>query len=263
MLKRRIRFTCVVVIFLASLSTFTTASAQETVKRRYEVSSSVDGGRIATVETSVSKELVSVAIIRQRQPTHHYRAYLSVKVTDASIGRQSLFSVYHDDEIIKADSFNHKLSEVSGLQRRRNPGLKLVRRQIADDMRILRAVRGFDPDACVVLAEMDYVIVTYDASIFEGAPSDLLNVTESNGALARTNDAGRAKLVSTGIRAASVQFNDSLDACLSGADARFAQCRADPAIGDKSICYNNRSREVQQCYSIYGAKAPKEPPPKN
>ena len=254
MLNRRIRFT-LSALFLFSLSIFTTASAQEMVKRRYEVSSTADGGRIATVETSVSKEMVSVSIIRPRQSTHHYRAYLSVKVTDASIGSQSLFSVYHNDEIVKADGFNHRFSEVNGLQRRRDPDLQLVRRQVADDMHILRAVRGFDPDACVVLAEMDYVIVTYDTSIFEGAPSGLFNVTESSGKPARASKAGPAKLVSTGLRAAPVQ-NDSLDGCLSGSDSRFVQCRADPAIGDKSICYNNHSKEVQQCYSIYGGKKP-------
>jgi hypothetical protein len=256
MINRRIRFTFTL-LFLASLSIFTTASAQDTVKHRYEVSSTADGGRIATVETSVSKELVSVAIIRQGQPTHHYRAYLSVKVTDASIGNHPLFSIYHNDQIIKAGTFNHKLSEVSGNERKGHAAIESVRRRIADDMRILRAVRGFDPDSCVLLAELDYVIVTYDSSIFEAAASDLFSVTKASGQTARRDKSAPTKLVSSRLGAAATHgMNDTLDGCISGAEGRFVQCRTDPSVGDKSICYNNRSTEVQQCYSIYGGKKP-------
>jgi len=126
-------------------------------------------------------------------------------------------------------------------------------------MRILRAVRGFDPDACVLLAETDYVIVTYDTSILEGAPSRLLRVAEATGgaAMARLDKTGRAKLMRLTAKISHPQ-SDTLDGCLSSADTRFTQCRSDPAIGDKSICYNNRSKETQQGYLIYGGKPPKQ-----
>jgi hypothetical protein len=176
--KKRIRFTCATLTLIA-LSLFTTASAQETVKHRYEVSAA-GGSKVATVETSVSKELVSISIIRQDQPTHHYRAYLPIKVTDASIGRQSIFSVSHNDEIIKAGKFNHKFSEVSGPQRSQHAEIRLVRQQLLEDMHILRAVRGFDQDSPVLLAELDYALVTYDNTIFDSTPSALINVVEVN-----------------------------------------------------------------------------------
>jgi hypothetical protein len=251
---KRIPFICAA-LTLFTFSLFTNASAQETVKHRYEVSSTTNGSKVATVETLANKEIVSVAVIRAGEPTHHYRAYLSVRVTDASIGGQSLFSIYHNEETIKAGGFNHKFSEVSGPERKGHAALEPVRRQLADDMRVLRAVSGFDPNSCVLLAELDYVIVTYDSSIFEGAPSDLLRVTEGDGAMARQNSPDRLKVVRTRLNSAPRQ-NDSLDGCLDGADARFIQCRGDQAVADKTTCYNNRSTEVQQCYSIYGAKKP-------
>lgn len=255
---KTLRLTCAIFILLVSAS-LTSASTLETVKRRFEISSAADGAKAATVETAVSNVLMSVAITRKGQPTHYFRAYLNAKVTEAYIGKRELFTVYHAEGLIKAGTFKHTISEVSGAERKRRPEIESIRRQLAEDMHILRAVRNFDGDAGVLLAELDYVIVTYDNNIMESDPSGVYGVTEVTRSRAQQGTASGAKTHRASLTAIGRQSN-TLDGCIQGAEARFTQCRTDPGLPDKTICYNNRSTEIQQCHALYGPKAEQPKP---
>lgn len=83
------------------------------------------------------------------------------------------------------ESFSVNLSEVSGPARRARGEIEAVRRRFEGDMRILRAVRAYDPSADVKLAELAYVVLTYDDGIMDGkAPLDF-TVTRTTTAAAR------------------------------------------------------------------------------
>lgn len=227
---------------------FGSASAQSQVNRRFHVSAN---GAPVVVETSASKELVSVSIQRQNQPTHYYNAYVQIPVTAVRIGRQTLFTIYHNEERIEAGSFNFTFSQVNGIARSQRKEIIAIRQRLSDDARILRAIRAYDKDADVLLAELAYALVTYDNSILDGAVLNIFNVTEvpQTSAKKEMNNANPARVA---LRVSALQ--DSLAECIDGANQRYNECQADPNVRDKSICYNNRSREIQICYSVYGGK---------
>lgn len=232
---------------------FGSASAQSQVNRKFSVSAN---GTPVVVETSANKELVSVSIQRQNQPTHYYNAYVQIPATAVRIGRQSLFTIYHNEERIEAGGFNFTFSQVNGIARSQRKEIIAIRQRLADDARILRAIRAYDKDADVLLAELAYALVTYDNSILDGAPSNIFNVTEVPQTIAKkgTNNATLARVA---LRASVMQ--DSLAECIEGANTRYNECQADQNVRDKSICYNNRSREIQTCYSVYGGRQPLQP----
>jgi hypothetical protein len=159
-----------------------TAFAQLTVNHRYQVSTSAKAGNpAAIVETSAGNEIVGVAIQRPNQPTHFYNSYVQIKVSAARIGRQPLYTIYHDDERIQAGQFDKKFSEAKGLMRSRVKEVVNIHKQLEEDMEILRAVRAYDKNADVLLAELAYSLVTYDNKILDALDNNAptkFNVTE-------------------------------------------------------------------------------------
>lgn len=171
-------------VFMVVISgLLTPAFSQESARSRYEVSD--EKGSVTTVATSASKDAVVVSLHRQGQPTHHYRAYPQAATITVQVERQTAFTYYINlgridvkafraGQGMPADvSFTVELAKVSGPERRRRKDIAAVRAQFANDMRVLRAVRGYDKEADVTLAELAYVVLTHDDGIMEGkAPLD-------------------------------------------------------------------------------------------
>lgn len=171
--------------FLVALSaSFTPAFGQTPVQGRYEVSDAT--GKVATVTTSASRDAVIVSVHRQGQPTHHYRAYPQAATITVQVERQTAFTYYIrlgrvgvksfslGDGRPGDGSFSVDLAKVSGPERRQRSDIAAVRQRFEDDMRVLRAVRAYDISADVRLAELAYVVLTYDDSIMDGkAPASL------------------------------------------------------------------------------------------
>ncbi len=244
--------------------------AQSTITHQYQVSLPSDSSnRTAIVETSVSKELVSVSIQRLNEPTHYYNSYPQILVSAMRVGRNPLFTIYHDDQRIQAGQFDKKFSELSGVLRNKKKEIVSVKQQLEEDMQILRAIRAYDKNADVILAELAYTIVTYDSSILNSSDNiaskdfKVIEIEQTSKVILKKETADykadKAEFARV-FKAVSLkkQVGDDLNSCIQDAYNRFNGCQADAAITDKSICYNNRSSEVQTCYTVYGGKK-KEP----
>ncbi len=241
--------------------------AQSAVNHRYQVSlSNNTANSSAIVETSVDKELVSVSIQRKNQPTHYYNSYVQIGVSAARIGRKPLFTIYHDDQRVQAGQFDKKFFEVKGTVRSQKKEIVAIHEELEEDMRMLRAVRAYDKDADVLLAELSYPIVTYDGKFLDmsdAAALEKISVVELGQTLAGVKKsaadlkAEKVEFVRVyKVAARSRQVGDDLDSCIQDAYNRYNECSNDSRISDKSICYNNRSNEVRTCYSTYGGKKP-------
>lgn len=227
--------------------------------RRYEVSDK--GNKLATVVTSASNQMVSVSVERKGKPVHYYRTYVQLPVTEVRIGdRQQVFSIYHKTGDIVAEDyklnvkFNLNIARISGVERSQRNDVKAIRKQFAQDMHILRAVRAYDATSDVELAELAYVIVTYDDSIMNSEAPASLTVNEATAKnFSKTNN---AKIV----RAAFAIQSNTLDGCMKQVDADYNDCVADKSFSDKTVCHNNRVSGRSTCYSTYGSKvvAPEE-----
>jgi hypothetical protein len=177
-----------VALLVALSGLFTPALSQEIARSRYEVSD--DKGRVAAVATSASNDAVVVSIHRQGQPTHHYRASPPTATITVQVERQTAFTYYinlgrvdvKSFAVVRGrpadESFTVELAKVSGPERRQRKDIAAIRERFADDMRVLRAVRGYDNSADVLLAELAYVVLTYDDSIMDGKPPASLTVRE-------------------------------------------------------------------------------------
>lgn len=177
-------------VFMVVISgLLTPAFSQESAWSRYEVSD--EKGNVTTVATSASKDAVVVSLHRQGQPTHHYRAYPQAATITVQVERQTAFTYYINLGRIEvkafrvgqgapADaSFTVELSKVSGTERRQRKDITAVSKRFEADMRVLRAVRAYDDSADVQLAELSYVVLTYDDSIMDGKPPQEFSVTET------------------------------------------------------------------------------------
>lgn len=261
MKKENFRFPLKVILFsMFIIASISTAFAQSPNTHRYQVSLSKNlANSDVIVETSASDKLVSVAIQRINQPIHYFNSYPEVKVSTTRIGKKTLFTIYHKEQRIEAGQFDKKFTEVSGSARSQRTEIAPLRQNLEEDMQILRAVRAYDKKADVILAELAYTIVTYNDSFLNATDKEALkhfNVAE----IAQASEINLKKDVSrykadkaeyTRIyKAASlVDVGCSLSQCKQEAYDRFNECKNDPAVADKTICYNNRSSEIQTCYN--------------
>lgn len=254
-------------VFMVVISgLLTPAFSQESAQSRYEVSD--EKGNVTTVATSANKDAVVVSLHRQGQPTHHYRAYPQAATITVQVERQTAFTYYINLGRIEvkafrvgqgapADaSFTVELSKVSGTERRQRKDIAAVSQRFKADMRVLRAVRAYDDSADVQLAELSYVVLTYDDSIMDGKASPSLAVREA--APEAAGERVSAKLsVKAVARAGRPQ--DTLPSCLSICEGHYSECQADPSVRDKTVCHTNRTSCANTCYGVYGGK---EKPPK-
>ncbi|HEV2764527.1 MAG TPA: hypothetical protein VGV38_16220 [Pyrinomonadaceae bacterium] len=203
------------VVFFASLIP---AFAQSNDQRRYEVLR--NGARLAVVTASASKDAVIVSIYRQGQAAHHYRAYPPVETITVQVGRQKIFTYYinlervdvkvlsaKQDARVADESFSVDLLQVSGPERRRDERIAAIRARFEEDMHILRAVRGYDKNAHVLLAELAYVVLTHDDSVMDRKPPASLIVREA----ARSAAAGGGRKGKAGSKSNPVKFVPTQD----------------------------------------------------
>lgn len=233
------------VILTISLLALLTSSAHATAKKQYDVFRR--DKKIATVATSADREAVSVFIYRQGQPAHLYRTYPQAAATVVRIGRRDLFTHYIDAKSIVADDFNFRLDETSGPVRRARNDVRAIAKQLEEDMLVLRAVRGFDRDADVLLAELAYVVLTYNDSIIDGATPPSFSVREVAPASSSNGENGNGK--QRILRAAAKPSRDcKLSECKSTCDGQYSECQADQGVADKTACHNNRTSCTSNCY---------------
>jgi hypothetical protein len=251
-------------IFLILAAALTPAFAQDGTERQYEVSRG--GKRLATVTTSASSDAVVVSIYRQGRPTHHYRAYPPAATITVHVDERKLFTYYIEAERIAVTSFGIKsgravdesfsldLNTISGPELGRRRESVAIRQRLEEDMRILRAIRGYDDTADVRLAEQAYVVLTYDNSIIDGkAPADL-TVTETTRVTARRG--GAKARTASGI--VPPRRQGTLGQCLDTCESQYTECQQDQSVADKSVCHKNRTSCTNTCNSVYGK--PKSPP---
>lgn len=237
---------------LASTPTLQAKSnAAPTVRRQFEVT---HAGGTAAVKTSADKDAVIVSIVRSGQATHHYRAYPQVATITVQIDRRKLFTYHINTGRIEAERFSLNIHQGSGTERRQRTEVAAIRGQLIEDMNILRAVRGFDKRADVLLAELAYVVLTYDDSIMDGEPPAGFAVSEREAA-ASGRAAGAVSFVSVSARG---RQSDSLDGCLDTCSTHYNECQADQGVTNKTTCHNNRTSCTNTCYGTYGGK--KRPP---
>jgi hypothetical protein len=175
-IQRNLRALCIAFALAASASV-QPAFAQSSNNNRYEITES--GNKVATVVASFDGEVVSTAIFRQGRPTHLYRAYPQVGAIKVQIDDQPTFTYYIGTGLIEGRGFSFNIREVKWSARQKRSDVAALRQQLAADMRLLRAVRGYDPSAHVKLAELAYVNLTGDNSIYEGDPPGILIVIGS------------------------------------------------------------------------------------
>jgi hypothetical protein len=242
-----------VLIAFAAFVCLAPVVAQATVRKQYEVNT--DKGKVVRVSTAADRETVAVTIERQGGPANTYVTYPQAATTVVSTGKRVLFNHHFDAKTLAGNDFNFQIGRESGPERARHKSVVAIRQQLKDDMRVLSAVRGFDPDADVILAELAYVVLTYDNSMLDAAPPSGYSVYE----LARTS-AGRlmrsAKVVRASLRATIFcDLNECKDTC----DGHYSACMADQSFTDKTPCHNNRSSCNNNCYRSCSI-APEKPP---
>lgn len=268
-MKSSLQLLLVTVSFLIfAVANIGLAFAQSSNTHRYQVSSSTNTANFdAIVETSVDEDLVRVAIQRKNQPTHYYSSYVQINVSAMRIGRNSLFTIYHDDQRIEAGQFDQKFSELRGVARSQRNEIIPIRKKLNNDMQILRAIRAYDKKADVILAELSYAIVTYDnskidatdenalsnVSVTKIAPS-LWDKSRKDLSLYKADKEELNRIYKTVSLVATKQEAQTFDGCMQGAYNRYNECNSDNRITDKTICYNNRSSEVQTCHKTYGGR---------
>jgi hypothetical protein len=223
------------------------ADAQSSNKGQYEVSE--NGIKVATVKASFDGDVVSAAIFRSGQPVHLYRAYPEVAAIKVQIGNQKIFTYYIETRIAEAKDFAFSIREVPSEARQQRSEVATIRRQLLDDMRILRAVRGYDAAAHVKLAELAFVNLTGDSSIYEGQPLASLKVTEVSQTSMKSNSSA-AKFVRATAKVQGPPTN-SLDGCLNTCSSQRATCVGTPGA-NKDACFANETSCTNNCYQVYG-----------
>ncbi len=173
--RNKINFLKIFSAFMFIITCMSITFAQTSVEHNYRVTSNNPTNLDLTVKTSIDSKIISVAIQRKNNPTHFYTSYPEIQVSNMRIEKKTVFTIYHKDERIKAGTFDRNFSQISGSARRKRQEIFPIWQKLKEDMEILRAIRAFDKNAEVTLAELSYVIVTYDNSIIDQDDSSALN----------------------------------------------------------------------------------------
>lgn len=212
------------------------AYAQQPPTRSFEVS---ENGRVAaTVNVTVTNELVKTVVSRRKQPAHIYRTAIWSGVTTMHVGDKKIIAYNNDAKRVELLSGEFSAVDVNAAARRKQSDIRALARDFAEDMRVLRAVRQHTSSDSVRLAELVFVITTGDYSIYEDAAPATLLVTETS-QLANT-----ARLTRTSV----VQ---SLSGCKSDCATIRANCVAAVSPSDRVTCYTNENSCTVECHRIY------------
>jgi len=161
---------CGLVVFALS-ALLTPIFAQSATKRILDVS---DYGRpIATVTLDRNGEVLKVYIDRNGEPTHTYGNFPAASASSVYIGKKKVFAYYGTSNRVETEASNFTGSAAA---RRGRKDVAELHELLAADMRILRALRGYDHATSIF--ESNFVIATGDESIFQGEPATSLQVKE-------------------------------------------------------------------------------------
>lgn len=238
-------------IFTLSLSH---ALAQSPTKRQFGVSE--NGRLVATVVTERTADAQKVSVLRAHQPAHVFTNFPTVSAGTVYVGRQRIFSYSSGSNLIETADCSFAANDQA---RRECRSTTAIRQRLAEDMRLLRAVRSYDPN--VEIQEVLFVVATGDDSILRGEPSASLRVVEEAqdgvAAARRSLPTARAALKSRAARAAQGPSAGSLEGCIGGCKENRDMCLKDSGVTDKTSCYSGYYTCYNNCQSKY-APAPME-----
>ncbi|HVF48817.1 MAG TPA: hypothetical protein VNA19_01945, partial [Pyrinomonadaceae bacterium] len=241
-------------LMLVASLTLTQTQAQSSVKRRFEVSE--NGRLLAAIVTERTGDAQKVSILRHAQPAHVFTNFPTLSAGHVFIGRQKIFAYSSGANLVETSDCSFAASDNA---RKGCRSATAIRQRLADDMRLLRAVRPYDTN--VEIQEVLFVIATGDDSLLQAEPPASLQVFERT-----LTDAAAAK-ASSQIRVAALKARaakamqgaspGTLEGCIDGCKENREMCLKDSGVRDKSACYSGYYTCYNNCQSKY-APAPME-----
>jgi len=236
------------IVFALSAS-LTPIFAQSSTKRILDVSEY--GRPIAVVTLDRNGEVLKAYIDRNGEPVHTYGSFPAVSAWSVYIGKKKVFAYYGTTNRIETEASNFTGSAAA---RRGRKDVVELHELLADDMRILRAIRGYDH--AISIFESNFVIATGDEGIFQGEPAASLQVKERASEGATSNIGFSARLIKSSltIRPCSLRQGPSpgtIDYCYLQCNNNRDMCLHDSKVPDHSVCYSGYTTCSGNCDSVY------------
>jgi hypothetical protein len=251
-MKKTLFKICVTAVFVICASV--TSNLAQGKSQQFQVTEA--GDLRAMVIAQRNDEVVKVSILRPNQPTHVYRTAIWAGVTSVHINGKNLFAYQNTSKRVEIGNTDFIATEVNIAARKARSEVVSLSQELTDDMRILRAVRDFAPNADVRLAELAYVIATGEDSIYRGEAPKSLRVSEGTKNTGKTS--AQTKLIKT---SAVSRMQGTLEGCKSDCASVRRNCTSDPRVPDPTVCYTNENNCNLECHRIYkDAPAPEDPP---
>jgi hypothetical protein len=237
------------IVFALSAS-LTPIHAQSFTQRVLDVS---DNGRsLATVTLERNAEVLKLYIDRNGEPVHSYGNFPTVAASSIYIGKKKVLAYYATSNRVETETSDFTGS-AAGRRGRKDAGE--LHNLLADDMRILRAIRSYDRS--IASFESIFVIATGDESIFQGEPAASLQVKEraSEGATSKVGFSARLIKSSLTMRPCRTRQGPSpgtIEYCYQQCDNNRDMCAHDSKVPDHTVCYSGYYSCVGNCDSVYG-----------
>ena len=183
-----------------------------------------DKTEIAKVRISSDKNEIKVIIERSGQFDHIYVKSLATGDVQANAGDNSFFKYNNKSGDYKIKSKQSNVSSLKWSEIQNFTESVDLKSSLVEDMKIFRAVRGYDSSAPTRSFELAYIVLTADESIFWSENSDY-----------RVNEAKIAK----------IKFGSRLSECTQGCDTRLSNCLRDVQPNQRIECY----RIADGCYA--------------
>jgi hypothetical protein len=192
---------------------------------------------IAKVLISWDKSEIKAVIERRGQIAHIFSKSLITKDVSARIGDNNLLTYNNKSGEYKVNSRQSNISKLKWSEIQNFPESFDLRHTLAEDMKILRAIRAFDDSALTRSFELTYVILTADESIYWSEQPDY---------------------IVKGMKNATVKVGCSMlpDDCTQGCDTRLSNCLRDVQPDQRIECY----RIAESCHARCNKPALEDPP---
>ncbi len=221
-------------LFLVVTALFTSiASAKSGKEKVFSVYQ--DKTQIAKVRIFFDKNEIQTIIERNGQLDHTYMKSLATDDVKANVGDNIFFKYNNKSGDYKVKSKQSNVSSLKWSEIQNFAESFDLRSSLAEDMKILRAVRAYDSSVPTRSFELAYVILTADESIYWSESSDY-NVKET--------------------KHAKVKFGSILSDCSQGWDTRLSNCIRDVQPDQRIECY----RIADGCHARCKEVLPEEGP---
>ncbi len=239
-------------IMLALFASVTSVFAQSVTKRTFDVSEY--GHSIATVALERNNEVLKAFIYREGQPVHLYGSFPAASAWSVYIGKEKVLAYYGTTSRVETKTSGFTASAAA---RHGRKDVDDIHEQLADDMRILRAVRVFDHG--ISMFESNFVIATGDESIFQNEPAASLQVKERPHEGTTSAGIFSAQLIKVGLNGRRCSTRQGLSPgtigyCYQQCGNNRDMCIHDPKVGDHTACYTGYTSCTGTCETSYGPK---------